>query len=107
MVMEVNGLEPLVSNFTSDPDVVARTKALGAISCKYPVPMWIPVISSLFYEGALLIAFLVMLLRNILSYFLFSALIRNNKPGVAAFRLANGYGALRDALSSENVRFQR
>ncbi|MCL7048965.1 hypothetical protein MKW94_011393, partial [Papaver nudicaule] len=38
-----------------DPDVIARTKALGAIS----------------------------------------SLIRDNKPGVAAFRLANGYGALR------------
>ena len=38
---------------------------------------------------------------------LLSALIRHNKPGIAAFRLANGYAALRDALSSENVRFQR
>lgn len=36
-----------------------------------------------------------------------TALIRHNKPGIAAFRLANGYAALRDALSSENVRFQR
>lgn len=35
LVMEVNGLELLLSNFTSDPDVTARTKALGAISCKY------------------------------------------------------------------------
>ncbi|XP_057512612.1 hsp70 nucleotide exchange factor fes1-like isoform X1 [Actinidia eriantha] len=67
LVMEANGLEPLLSNFTSDPDVIVRTKALGAIS----------------------------------------SLIRDNKPGIAAFRLANGYGALRDALSSENVRFQR
>ncbi|CAI9098295.1 OLC1v1034916C2 [Oldenlandia corymbosa var. corymbosa] len=67
LVMEANGLEPLVHNFALDPDVTARTKALGAIS----------------------------------------SLIRHNKPGVAAFRLANGYSALRDALSSENVRFQR
>ncbi|KAI3979358.1 hypothetical protein MKX01_014374 [Papaver californicum] len=67
LVMEANGLEPLLANLTSDPDVTARTKALGAIS----------------------------------------SLIRHNKPGVAAFRLANGYGALRDALSSDNVRFQR
>lgn len=36
-----------------------------------------------------------------------SSLIRNNKPGIAAFRLANGYAALRDALGSENARFQR
>ena len=36
-----------------------------------------------------------------------SALIRNNKPGVAAFRLANGYAGLRDALISESARFQR
>lgn len=35
LVMEANGLEPLLSNFTSDPDVTARTKALGAISCEY------------------------------------------------------------------------
>ncbi|KAK6146901.1 hypothetical protein DH2020_017813 [Rehmannia glutinosa] len=67
LVMEANGLEPLLSNFTSDPDVLVRTKALGAIS----------------------------------------SLIRHNKSGVAAFRLANGYAALRDALSSEDVRFQR
>ncbi|KAM3341417.1 hsp70-binding protein 1 [Capsicum galapagoense] len=67
LVMEANGLEPLLSNFTSDPDVTARTKALGAIS----------------------------------------SLIRHNKPGIAAFRLANGYAALRDALSSESPRFQR
>ncbi|KAI3987074.1 hypothetical protein MKX01_036864 [Papaver californicum] len=67
LVMEANGLEPLLANLTSDPNVTARTKALGAIS----------------------------------------SLIRHNKPGVAAFRLANGYGALRDALSSDNVRFQR
>lgn len=35
LVMEANGFEPLVSNFSSDPDVTARTKALGAISCMY------------------------------------------------------------------------
>ncbi|KAI3912749.1 hypothetical protein MKW92_010009, partial [Papaver armeniacum] len=34
-------------------------------------------------------------------------LIRYNKPGVAVFRLANGYGALRDALDSDAIRFQR
>ncbi|XP_057798748.1 hsp70 nucleotide exchange factor FES1-like [Salvia miltiorrhiza] len=67
LVMEANGMEPLLSNFTSDPDVGVRTKALGAIS----------------------------------------SLIRHNKPGIAAFRLANGYAALRDALGSESVRFQR
>lgn len=67
LVMEANGLEPLLSNFGSDPDVTVRTKALGAIS----------------------------------------SLIRHNKPGIAAFRLANGYAALRDALGSENVKFQR
>ncbi|XP_077238966.1 fes1C [Tasmannia lanceolata] len=67
LVMEANGLEPLLSNFSSDPDVTVRTKALGAIS----------------------------------------SLIRSNKPAIAAFRLANGYAALRDALGSENSRFQR
>ncbi|XP_051113811.1 uncharacterized protein LOC127239617 [Andrographis paniculata] len=67
LVMEANGLEPLLANFASDSDVVVRTKSLGAIS----------------------------------------SLIRHNKPGIAAFRLANGYAALRDALSSENLRFQR
>ncbi|KAF2288654.1 hypothetical protein GH714_009994 [Hevea brasiliensis] len=58
LVMEANGLEPLLSNFTSDPDVTVRTKALGAIS----------------------------------------SLIRHNKLGITAFRLANGYAGLRDAL---------
>ncbi|XP_044511380.1 uncharacterized protein LOC123229549 [Mangifera indica] len=67
LVMEANGLEPLLSIFTSDPDVTVRTKALGAIS----------------------------------------SLIRHNKPGITAFCLANGYAGLRDALGSENVRFQR
>lgn len=67
LVMDANGMEPLLTNFTSDNDVTVRTKALGAIS----------------------------------------SLIRHNKPGIAAFRLANGYAGLRDALSSENVRFQR
>ncbi|XP_034694571.1 hsp70-binding protein 1 [Vitis riparia] len=67
LVMEANGFEPLLFNFTSDPDITVRTKALGAIA----------------------------------------SLIRHNKPGIAAFRLANGYAALRDALGSESVRFQR
>lgn len=38
LVMEANGLEPLLSNFTSDEDITARTKALGAISCEYFFP---------------------------------------------------------------------
>ncbi|XP_050213600.1 uncharacterized protein LOC126664996 [Mercurialis annua] len=67
LVMEANGLEPLLTNFSSDTDVNVRTKSLGAIS----------------------------------------SLIQHNKPGIAAFRLANGYAVLRDALSSESVRFQR
>lgn len=37
LVMEANGLEPLLSNFFSDPDINVRTKALGAISCKFPL----------------------------------------------------------------------
>ncbi|CAL1379030.1 unnamed protein product [Linum trigynum] len=36
-----------------------------------------------------------------------SSLLRHNKPAVTAFRLANGYAGLRDALNSDNVRFQR
>ncbi|XP_010543280.1 PREDICTED: hsp70 nucleotide exchange factor fes1-like [Tarenaya hassleriana] len=67
LVMEANGLESLLSNFTSDPDMHTRTQALGAIS----------------------------------------SLIRHNKPGVTAFKLANGYAGLRDALASDSVRFQR
>ncbi|CAL1399076.1 unnamed protein product [Linum trigynum] len=67
LIMEANGLEPLLSNFASDPDVTVRTKALGAIS----------------------------------------SLVRNNKPAITAFRLANGFAGLRDALNSDNVRFQR
>ncbi|KFK24600.1 hypothetical protein AALP_AA8G000300 [Arabis alpina] len=36
-----------------------------------------------------------------------SSLIRHNKVGISGFKLANGYLALRDALESESVRFQR
>lgn len=35
LVMEANGFESLLANFTLDPDITVRTKALGAISCKY------------------------------------------------------------------------
>ncbi|KAM3217251.1 hypothetical protein P3L10_026694 [Capsicum annuum] len=35
-----------------------------------------------------------------------NALIRHNKPGIAAFLLANGYATLRGALGSESLRFQ-
>ncbi|CAA7406346.1 unnamed protein product [Spirodela intermedia] len=67
LVMDANGMEPLLSNFSSDPDITVRTKALGAIS----------------------------------------SLIRHNKPGLTAFRLANGHSGLREALGSGNARFQR
>ncbi|KAG2315409.1 hypothetical protein Bca4012_066223 [Brassica carinata] len=36
-----------------------------------------------------------------------NALIRHNKAGVTAFKLANGYAGLRDALAFDSVRFQR
>lgn len=39
--------------------------------------------------------------------FIFSALIMHNRDGVTAFRLANGYATLKDALNTENERFQR
>ena len=35
LVMEANGLEPLLPNFTLDHDVTVQTYALGAISCVY------------------------------------------------------------------------
>jgi hypothetical protein len=35
LVMEASGFEPLLSNFRTDPDLTARIKALGALSCKY------------------------------------------------------------------------
>ncbi|MBA0697869.1 hypothetical protein Goari_021390 [Gossypium aridum] len=83
LVMEANGLEPLLSNFASDPDVTVRTKALGAISCGY--------------NCCSIVYFLI----------LNFTLIRHNKPGIAAFRLANGYAALRDAVGADSARFQR
>ncbi|XP_047334715.1 hsp70-binding protein 1-like [Impatiens glandulifera] len=67
LVMKANGMEPLLSNFTSDPDVSVRTSSIVAIA----------------------------------------SLIRQNNPGISAFRSANAYAALRESLSSENVRFQR
>lgn len=36
-----------------------------------------------------------------------TALIRNNKPGITGFRIANGYSGLKDALEADSVRFQR
>ncbi|KAI5072152.1 hypothetical protein GOP47_0012258 [Adiantum capillus-veneris] len=36
-----------------------------------------------------------------------SSLIRNNKPGVAAFRLGNGFTGLKNAVVSDNSRLQR
>jgi hypothetical protein len=45
MVMEANGFEPLLSNFTSDPDVTVRTKALGAISCKYCFRLYVSILT--------------------------------------------------------------
>ncbi|KAI8015836.1 Hsp70 nucleotide exchange factor FES1 [Camellia lanceoleosa] len=60
LVMDANGLEPLLSNFTSDPDVTA-------------------------FEP-----------KHLEQY-----------PELLRLNLANGYAGLRDALSSENVRFQR
>lgn len=67
LVMDASGLDPLLSNLSTDSDLTVRTKALGAIS----------------------------------------SLIRNNKFGVNAFKLANGYAALRDALRSDDIRLQR
>lgn len=116
LVMEANGLEPLLHNFTSDPDVAVRTKALGAISCELLVlvgvilllacqHMWLVessiYLSTLNYAWTRLVFVLIFIFLHLL------ALIRHNKPGTAAFRLANGYSVLRDALSSESVRFQR
>ena len=35
LVMEANGLELILSNFIYNSDITIRTKALGAISCKF------------------------------------------------------------------------
>ncbi|EYU41749.1 hypothetical protein ABFS82_10G029700 [Erythranthe guttata] len=67
VVMAQHGLKSLDKIFTSDTDIVACTKALGAIS----------------------------------------SLIRNNKIATEEFIRDNGYEKLRDALTDENVRFQR
>ena len=45
LVMEVNGFEPLLTNFASDPDMKVRTQALGAISCEYPAVFFFVVVS--------------------------------------------------------------
>jgi hypothetical protein len=51
--------------------------------------------------------FVYFLFGNILIQVISAALIRNNKPGVSAFRLGNGYVGLKDALASDNLKFQR
>ncbi|GJN22838.1 hypothetical protein PR202_gb10438 [Eleusine coracana subsp. coracana] len=81
LVMESNGLEPLLTNFTSDPNTSVRTKALGAISY------------NLANHGVYTICL--------------TALIRHNQPGISAFRLGNGYAGLKDALGSDDARLQR
>jgi hypothetical protein len=57
LVMEANGLEPLLSNFSSDPNVTAQTKALGAISYEYQLQF--------FDELSLLLTFELSALRLI------------------------------------------
>ena len=42
-----------------------------------------------------------------ISYPRVAALIRNNQPGLAAFRLGNGYAALKDALAFDDAQLQR
>lgn len=85
LVMEANGFEPLLTNFISDPDIRVRTKAL--FLAKF--------------------AFKTLIFDNVLLLFVIAALIRHNQPGITAFRLANGYAGLRDALVSGTIRFQR
>jgi hsp70-interacting protein len=36
-----------------------------------------------------------------------AALIRDNQPGISAFRLGNGFAGLKDALGSDDARLQR
>lgn len=117
LVMEANGLEPLFNNFTSDPDVTVRTKALGAISCECLIVVglaqwfcfWFIFFIPVILNDHIFAFSIVVLLCNDLCSFSWHivALIRHNRPGITAFRLANGYAGLRDALSSESVRFQR
>ena len=93
--MEANGLESLLSNFTSDADVHVQTQALGAISCK---PGLIVYSEGLGDETSS---------KDSICCLCYVALIRHNKAGVSAFKLADGYTGLRDALASDSVRFQR
>ncbi|KAL5210410.1 hypothetical protein ABZP36_006033 [Zizania latifolia] len=79
LVMESNGLEPLLTNFSSDPSTNSRTKSLGAISCKPFASVMVQTWSQ----------------------------IRHNQQGVAAFRLGNGYAALKEDLRSDDARLQR
>jgi hsp70-interacting protein len=54
LVMEANGLEPLLANFTSDSSITARTKALGALSCQFSSPCLMPFISFLISSTAII-----------------------------------------------------
>ena len=47
-VMEASGLEPLLTNLASDPDMDVRTQSLGAISCKYSFLILLPIFFGLF-----------------------------------------------------------
>jgi hsp70-interacting protein len=98
LVMESNGLEPLLTNFKSDPSTSARTKALGAISCKWLCTVVVQTFDRLCSK-------LHTIHANI--HLCFAALIRHNQPGISAFRLGNGYAGLKDALGSDDARLQR
>lgn len=105
--MEANGLESLLSNFASDTDVHARTQALGAISCK-PLLCYSLVKKPEIDQNLFVLSFASdNLLKRLPFGMCHVALIRNNKPGVTAFKLAQGYAGLKAALATDSVRFRR
>lgn len=89
MMMSLFVPNHLVQSHVSSPSKAPLHFALYIINCLYKY--------YIVYDNNLYLSFLLFIL----------ALIRHNKPGIAAFRLGNGYSALKDALSSESVRFQR
>ncbi|GJT12140.1 hypothetical protein Tco_0859182 [Tanacetum coccineum] len=91
-------LAPLLWCFTQECRGLANTYPATHTNC-YKADN-IPATARQEHENAPLGGMLLLYINS-------SLLTRHNKLGVAAFNLANGYVGLRDALTSESVRFQR
>ncbi|KAJ3700660.1 hypothetical protein LUZ61_004365 [Rhynchospora tenuis] len=108
-LISVGGLFPLL-NYLKNSDAQIRAKAAEVITTvvqNNPISQQSVMEASGFEPLFLNFMFDPDITARIKALGAISSLIRNNRPGVVAFRLHNGYSGLRDALSSDCTRFQR